>query len=57
MPLYSAFHNDAPFIGASSCIDKTQFIQLIVIANVYIFFCFIDIMQVFFMTYERRMCE
>lgn len=36
-----------PFIGASSCIDKTQFIQLIVIANVYIFFCFIDIMQVF----------
>ncbi len=47
MLLYSAFHNDAPFIGASSCIDKTQFIQLIVIANVYIFFCFIDIMQVF----------
>ena len=48
MLLYSAFHNDAPFIGASSCIDKTQFIQLIVIANVYIFFDLLTLCKFFY---------
>lgn len=37
-----------PFIGASSCIDKTQFIQLIVIANVYIFFVLLTLCKFFY---------